>query len=160
MIDYNLLPNNSRVWVYQSNQTFTDEQTATLNQKIENFIQGWQSHSHPLHAWGGVKYNRFIILVVDESFEAPSGCSIDSSVAMIKNIEQEFGVNLFDRLNFAYKTNKNEVLSADKEDFAALYANGDIDNNTTVFNNLVQTKADLESKWEIPLGDSWHRNMV
>lgn len=160
MLDYNLLPNNARVWIYQSNQSFTEEQTAAIRQKLQTFVNQWQSHSHPLHAWGDIRYNRFVILAVDESYEAPSGCSIDSSVAVIKSIEQEFGVDMFDRLNFAYKNNDNTVQSADRDNFAALYADEQINNDTIVFNNLVQTKADLETKWEVALGDSWHRNMV
>lgn len=160
MVDYNQLPANARVWVYQSNQVFSDAQTQEIQQNLEQFVAQWQSHGAPVKAWTGIRYNRFVIFVVDEDHEAPSGCSIDSSVAIIKNIEQKMGVNMFDRLNFAYKVDTDNVKSADREDFSALYNSNKIDDNTTVFNNLVNTKADLESKWEIPLGTSWHANMV
>jgi hypothetical protein len=160
MVDYNQLPANARVWVYQSNQAFSDAQTQEIQQNLEQFVAQWQSHGAPVKAWSGIRYNRFVIFVVDEDHEAPSGCSIDSSVAVIKGIEQKMEVNMFDRLNFAYKVDDNIVNSADREDFANLYSSSKIDDNTTVFNNLVNTKADLESKWEIPLGTSWHANMV
>jgi hypothetical protein len=160
MFDYNQLPTTSRVWVYQSNQAFSDAQTQEIQQNLKQFVTQWQSHGAPVKAWAGIRYNRFVIFVVDEDHEAPSGCSIDSSVAIIKEIEQKMAVNMFDRLNFAYKTDANRVESADREDFADLYNANKINDTTTVFNNLVNTKADLESKWEIPLGNSWHANMV
>lgn len=160
MVDYNQLPDNSRVWVYQSNKAFSDEQTSALRQKLHVFINQWQSHGKPVRAWGDIKYNRFVVLVVDESYEAPSGCSIDSSVAIIKDIEAEMDVDMFNRMNFAYKTDANTVLSADRDDFSSLYTNNSINDGTTVFNNLVATKADLENKWEVKLADSWHANMV
>ncbi len=100
-----------------------------------------------------------MVLVVDESYEAPSGCSIDSSVALIKQLEETYQVDFFDRMNFAYKKD-NAVLSANRTDFANLYQNGTINNQTIVFNNLVNTKEDLEEKWEVRLGDSWHARMV
>lgn len=160
MFDYNQLPASSRVWIYQSNQAFSEGQTQEIQQNLEQFVAQWQSHGAPVKAWAGIRYNRFVIFVVDEDHEAPSGCSIDSSVAIIKEIEQKMNVNMFDRLNFAYKTDANTVESADREDFAALYNANKINDTTTVFNNLVTTKADLESKWEISLGTSWHANMV
>lgn len=160
MLDYNQLPTNSRVWIYQSNQTFSDTQTQEIQHQLEQFVAQWQSHGAPVKAWAGLRYQRFVIFVVDEAHEAPSGCSIDSSVALIKDIEQKMGVNMFDRLNFAYKVDTNTVKSADREDFANLYSSNKINDSTTVFNNLVNTKADLEAKWEIPLGASWHLNMV
>jgi len=160
MVDYKQLPANARVWIYQSNQIFSEAQTQEIQQNLEQFVAQWQSHGAPVKAWAGIRYNRFVIFVVDEDHEAPSGCSIDSSVAIIKDIEQKMSVNMFDRLNFAYKVDMNTVESADREDFAALYSANKIDDNTMVFNNLVSTKADLDAKWEIPLGTSWHANMV
>jgi len=160
MVDYNQLPDNSRVWVYQSNKAFSDAEAAALRQKVEGFISQWVSHNVQLQAWGDVKYNRFVVLVVDESYEQPGGCAIDSSVALIKDIESEWGVSMLDRFNFAYKVDADTVHSADKEDFAKLYSSNEINDETIVFNNLVSTKTDLENKWEVALGSSWHANMV
>lgn len=160
MIDYNELPANARVWVYQSDQAFSEAQTTAINTQVTAFVNQWQSHGKAVRAWGGVKYNRFVIFVVDEGYEAPSGCSIDSSVSVIKAIEQEFGVDMFNRMNFAYKVDDTTVKSADRIDFASLYEQKSINDTTIVFNNLVNTKADLEQKWEVELGASWHANMV
>ncbi|WMX13381.1 hypothetical protein [Aureispira sp. CCB-E] len=160
MVDYQELPTTSRVWIYQSNRAFSDAQTQEIEKKLHQFVAHWQSHGAAVKAWAGIRYNRFVIFVVDEAHEAPSGCSIDSSVAIIKEIEQAMEVNMFDRLNFAYKVDDSTVESADREDFSVLYQSNKINDSTIVFNNLVTTKADLESKWEVALGTSWHANMV
>lgn len=160
MVSYAQLPDQSRVWIYQSNQAFSEEQTQMIRQKLQNFVAQWQSHGAPVQGWADVKYNRFVVLAVDERYESPSGCSIDSSVSVIKEIEAATGVDMFDRLNFAYKTDTQTVQSADRDAFSELYTSKAINDTTIVFNNLVTTKIDLENKWEVPLGKSWHANMV
>jgi hypothetical protein len=94
-------------------------------------------------------------LIVDETQAGASGCSIDKSVHFMKKVEQQFGINLFDRFNLAYRDGE-QVLSLPRHDFEALLKEGKIDKQTIVFNNLVQNLAELHSKWEVPFKDSWH----
>src|ERR1700759_2190076 len=94
---------NSRVWIYQSDKELTDSEVALLQSQLDNFTTGWTAHNNQLKAKAEIRYNRFIILVVDESQAGASGCSIDKSVRFMKDIEQEFGINLFDRFNLAYR---------------------------------------------------------
>ena len=102
-----------------------------------------------------VKYNRFIMLLVDEDQAGATGCSIDKSVHLMKQIEQEYHINLFDRFNLAYRTDSG-IASAPRAEFEELIKTGVIDENTILFNNMVQTLTDLQTKWEVPLKDSWH----
>ena len=104
-------------------------------------------------------HNRFVILMVDESQAGASGCSIDSSVHFLKTLQSEYGVDLFDRMVFSFKQGE-EVLSLDRETFAKWYAEGKINDDTPVFDTLVNNKKDLEENWIKPLGESWHRRMV
>ncbi|NTE00011.1 ABC transporter ATPase [Agrobacterium tumefaciens] len=145
----------SRVWIYQSDRKFTaTEETAILN-KVATFTNQWKAHGNELLAKAEIRYNYFIILTVDESQAGVTGCSIDSSVRLIKEIEQEYHVDLFNRFNIAYKVG-TEVKVQGKEDFETLVNIKQITQDTIVFNNMVQTLADLESKWEVPFKDSWH----
>jgi hypothetical protein len=146
---------HSRVWIYQADKELTDEQAAELLVLMNKFSAEWTAHNHQLKAKAEIRYNRFIILVVDESQAGASGCSIDKSVNFLKRIEQEFGINLFDRFNFAYREGE-KVLSVPRHQFEALLKEGKINSNTIVFNNLVPTLADLETKWEVPFKNSWH----
>jgi t-SNARE complex subunit (syntaxin) len=145
----------SRVWIYQSDKQLSDENVSALQQQLDNFTTGWTAHNSQLKAKAEIRYNRFIILVVDESQAGASGCSIDKSVNYMKQIEQQFGINLFDRFNLAYRSG-NEIVSVPRHTFEELITNKTIDTNTIVFNNLVQNLTELNTKWEVPFKDSWH----
>jgi hypothetical protein len=146
---------HSRVWIYQSDKELTDKQASELLEVLNKFTAEWTAHNHQLKAKAEIRYNRFIILVVDESQAGASGCSIDKSVNFLKRIGQEFCINLFDRFNFAYRDGER-VLSAPRHQFEELLKEGKIGNNTIVFNNLIHNLGDLATKWEVPFKDSWH----
>ena len=146
---------SSRVWVYQSDKILNDADVIQLQATLDNFTIGWTAHNNQLKAKAEIRYNRFIILVVDESQAGATGCSIDKSVRFMKDIEQHFGINLFDRFNLAYRSGE-EILSVPRHTFEELIGNKNIDKNTIVFNNMVQNLSELETKWEVPFKDSWH----
>jgi hypothetical protein len=146
---------NSRVWIYQSNKELMADQTARLESQLNAFAQNWTAHNNQLKATGIVQYNRFIILLVDENQAGASGCSIDKSVRFMKELENEYQINLFDRFNLAYRDGE-EIKSVSRNDFEELIKAGTITENTIVYNNLVQNLAELNTKWEVPLKDSWH----
>lgn len=148
----------SKVWIYQSNRRFTDQETAEIQNILNDFVAQWTAHGHQLKAKAEVFHHYFIVLTVDQEVANATGCSIDSSVRVIKEIESKFGLDLFDRFNMAYKIG-DDVHVATKEDFETLICIKKIGLETIVFNNLVQTLEDFEQKWEVPLQDSWHKNI-
>lgn len=145
----------SRVWIYQSNRKFTNAEHSEIQQTLDGFTAQWQAHGNQLAAKGLIIYDFFIVLVVDENVASTTGCSIDSSVRLMKEIETKFNLDLFDRFNMAYKI-ADEVHVATKEDFETLITIKQITAETTVFNNLVQNYADFQDKWEVQIKDSWH----
>jgi len=146
---------SSRVWVYQSDKELNGADVNKLQAALDNFTIGWTAHNNQLKAKAEIRYNRFIILIVDESQAGATGCSIDKSVRFMKDIEQHFGINLFDRFNLAYRSGE-QILSVPRHAFEGLILNKTIDTNTIVFNNMVQNLSELETKWEVPFKDSWH----
>jgi chemotaxis regulatin CheY-phosphate phosphatase CheZ len=146
---------NSRVWVYQSNRKLSDKEVQDIRGHLNDFTTSWTAHNNQLKAAAEVRYNRFLILIVDESQAGASGCSIDKSVKFIKQIEEQFNIILLDRFNLAYREG-NEVLSAPRHDFEEMLKKGAIHTNTIVFNNMVQNVSELQTKWEVPFKDSWH----
>src|SRR5579872_2892242 len=93
---------DSRVWIYQGNRPFSAEEAIYTRRSLASFIQGWNSHGTPVKGFGDIFYNQFIILLADETASGVSGCSTDSSVRLIKQIEEHTGIGLFDRLNLAF----------------------------------------------------------
>ncbi|ARS38599.1 ABC transporter ATPase [Sphingobacteriaceae bacterium GW460-11-11-14-LB5] len=145
----------SRVWIYQSDRKFTSTEENEILNKLAAFTNQWKAHGNELLAKAEIRYGFFIILTVDESQAGVTGCSIDSSVRLIKEIEQEYHVDLFNRFNIAYKVN-GEVVVNSKEDFETLVNIKQVTPETIVFNNMVQNLAELDNKWEVPFQNSWH----
>lgn len=155
----NQLSDQSKIWIYQSSRAFQPEEAKALNGILERFAEQWTSHNQALKAIGELVYDRFIVLMVDETMAGASGCSIDKSVHFMKQIESQFQVNLFDRLTFAYLAGE-EVKTAGRDDFSQLYQNGTINDETLVFDTLVKTKKQYDDALIKPLKDSWHKRMV
>ena len=92
---------------------------------------------------------------MDESFNQVSGCSIDASTHIFKQFENEFKVELLNKLNTAFK-HEEHVNVVSLADFQKYVKEDRIHPDTLVFNNMVQSKADLETLWEVPANRSWH----
>lgn len=147
-------PDNARVWIYQSTRLFSLAEAFAIEEMLDNFTAQWQSHGRPVKARGYLFFGQFIVLLADESATLVSGCSTDSSVALIKKIEQAFTTPLLDRTQLAFVVNdKIERLPLAQVDYA--FEKGFIDADTLYFNNTVQTKKALEQEWIIPLSKSW-----
>ncbi|MFA6945414.1 MAG: ABC transporter ATPase [Pedobacter sp.] len=146
---------NSRIWVYQANRPFTAGEEQSVLKILNDFTAEWQAHGHALAALGEILYHQFIVLSVDEHIAGATGCSIDKSVHLMKEIEHKFNINLFDRFRITYKANE-EIISCSREEFEEKIKNGIVDRNTLVFNNLISRRKELETSWNIPLADSWH----
>ena len=154
-----MLPPSTRVWVYASNQPFNAEDTPTVRTKIQDFAQQWVSHNRHLRSIGDLVHDRFVVLMVDESQAGASGCSIDKSVYFLKSLQSAYGVDLFDRMQFSYLDGET-VKTVNRDTFAKLYQEGQINDDTLVFDPLVNSKADFDASFVKPLGQSWHKRMV
>lgn len=151
---------NSRTWVYQSSRNLTDAEAAELKQLAVGFAANWKSHGAPLKAAADLLYNRFLVMMVDEDAGSASGCSIDSSVAHIRSIEQKLNIDLFDRLNLAYLNSDNELETVHANKISDAFEHGALTEETTVFNNMVTSKTELETSWRIPLIQSWAASRI
>jgi len=144
----------SRVWIYQSNRLFSLGEAMQLEDLLETFATNWKSHGTPVKGYATLFFGQFIILMADESATGVSGCSTDSSVRLIKDIEQIFKVSLFDRQALAFVVkDKIQVLPMAQLPYA--FEQSFITADTLYFNNLVQTKQDLVANWIIPVSKSW-----
>jgi hypothetical protein len=153
-----LLPDNfsddSKVWIYQSNRLFTLHEAFQIEEILKNFVSNWHSHGTPVTGYANLFFGQFIVMIADESKSGVSGCSTDSSVRMIKDIEQMFNVHMFDRLLLAFIV-KERVQMVPVAQLGYALENNFIDSSTTYFNNTVLNLEQLKEKWLIPVKDSW-----
>ena len=145
---------NSRVWIYQSSRLFSMTEALQVEGLLEDFIQHWQSHGTPVKGYANLLFGQFILIMADETATGVSGCSTDSSVRMIKEIENIFGVRMFDRQILAFiRKDKVEIIPLTQ--FSHALEAGLINPDTPYFNNLVASKNELLKNWIIPVKDSW-----
>lgn len=144
-----------RIWIYQANRKLTAAEWQYADEVLSAFTDQWKAHGTPLAARSEIRYQQFIILMVDDAVATPSGCSIDASVRLLKKIEADLGVSLFDRMPITYKSG-DRVETVSKSEFEKLVHSGSVNKDTVVFNNLIQTYPELATAWEVPLKDSWH----
>jgi hypothetical protein len=145
---------DSRVWIYQSSRLFSLSEALDIEDRLNAFTASWTSHGAPVRGYANMFFGRFIVLMADESATDVSGCSTDSSVRLVKGIEEAFGVQLFDRQTLAF-LRKDQVELLPLSQFRYAVEHGFIGPDTLYFNNLVQTREALENNWIIPVRESW-----
>jgi len=155
LVPFEDLPLESRIWIYQSNRKFADDEVTDIENNLIAFIKNWSAHGASLEASYQIKYNRFIIIAVNQEVQAATGCSIDASVAFIQNLEQKYSVELLDKMNVAFKQGEFITYKTLLE-FKKLAKDKSVSENTIVFNNLVNTIEEWNENWETPAGESWH----
>ena len=148
---------NARVWIYQCNRQFTLDETLNIEGLLQKFAAGWLSHGAKVKGFANVFFGQFIIFMADETATGVSGCSTDSSLRVVKNIEQDYNVNLFDRQTLAFIVQQRIQLMPMAEMNIAI-ENNIINTDTLYFNNTVQTKQELMNEWIISVKNSWLTN--
>lgn len=154
IVNFNTLPSDSKLWIYQSNREFTSTELKEIKTLTESFLNNWQAHNEELEVSYQIKYNRFLILAVNESFNSPGGCSIDLSIRFIKDLSKKIDIDLLNRMNVSYRDNQ-EIKCLKLNDFKDLLNSKSINGGTIIFNNLVKTKIDYLNNWETNIKNSW-----
>jgi ABC-type uncharacterized transport system ATPase subunit len=144
----------SRVWIYQSSRLFTIGEALEIEDLLNDFATNWRSHGDKVKGYANLLFGQFIVLLADETAAGVSGCSTDSSVRLIKDIEQKFKVDMFNRQNLAFVV-KDKVQMLPLTQLKYAVENNFIEADTLYFNNLVQTKDELLNNWLIPVKESW-----
>lgn len=154
-VPFEELPLESRIWIYQSNRKFTDDEITDIEESVKIFVESWSAHGASLEASFITKYNRFIVLAVNQEVQSATGCSIDSSVSFIQDLEKKYQVDLLDKMNVTFK-NGDFIAHKSLIDFKKMAKEKAVSASTIVFNNLVNTIQEFNEAWEVPAEDSWH----
>jgi hypothetical protein len=150
----NELRDESKIWIYQSERAFNEDEISEIAPLFQNFCANWTAHNNQLKAAFEIIQNRFIVLAVDESMNTASGCSIDKSVAFLKSISERLGINLFERMQMAYL--KNEVLNTvHYNDLQNAFHKKEISEETLFYNNNVQSLGEYRRHFLSPLKNHW-----
>ena len=154
IIDFDKIPDNSRIWIYQSNRDFKSYEIDTINEMTTIFLNSWKAHGKDLETSFNIIDNRFIVIAVNEDINPIGGCSIDYSLHLVKDISKAINLDLLDRLNINLIID-NKTQSIKLSDLKNKIKNGTIASETMIYNTMINTKKDLTSNFKISLSSSW-----
>lgn len=151
---FELLDNSARIWIYQASRKIVSEEKSTISESLAAFTHSWVAHGNPLKTSFTILHNQFIVLAADENVNEASGCSIDSSVRVIRQLDQQFSLGLFDRTQVAFLQD-GVIMMIPLNELPRALAEGRWNHSSTFFNNVIETKGQLETAWIVPANQGW-----
>ena len=158
-VEYSSIPEDAKVWIYPSNRKFYPNEIETIEEKIKIFVENWKANDENFKASYKFLYNRFIILVADDEESPLNNTDIDASVSFILELQNEYEIELLDRMNVCFKQGEF-VQYKELKEFKKLVKNRTVTAKTIVFDNLITTKQDFDNFWEVAIEDSWYRRFL
>ncbi|CAM1348729.1 ABC transporter ATPase [Tenacibaculum insulae] len=158
LVDFSTLSEEAKVWIYPSSRKFYPQEIDELNDKLKTFIEGWKQDDEDFKASFELKYHRFVVFYADESANL-SSADIDVLVGFVLQLQQVYEIELLDRMNVCFKQGEYTQYK-ELKDFKKLIKNKAVTGKTVVFDNLIQTKYELENYWEVPMTDSWYNRFL
>lgn len=154
-VDYNLLTDEAKVFVYPSSRKFYPQELDGLQQEIQGFLsENFKDYNFHFK----ILNNRFLIFFIEGDKTIPIQL-LDKLADFILSLEQKYKVTLIDKINICFKQG-DFIQYQDMKKFRTLLKNRSISENTVIFNNLVQNKYDFENNFETPLSESWLSHLV
>ena len=157
LIAFDELPDDARLWAFAASRRLTEDEAVRLLAATEPFLAGWAAHRTPLataHEW---RFNQFLFIAVDETAAGASGCSIDTLMSFVRELEQQLEVRFTDHGSVWFRDQAGAIQCATREEFQRIVDEGAIGPDTAVFDNTIQTVGALrDGRWEVPASRSWH----
>ncbi|SFT54736.1 hypothetical protein SAMN05216474_1236 [Lishizhenia tianjinensis] len=148
-------PEESRVWLYQSNRALSATEVNYVDEKLKAFTKEWAAHGKQLWATAAIVNPYFIAVVVDESITPPSGCSIDASVKFIKELGAELEVDFFTRMQLTVEE-EGKLKQIPFHDLSTMEGVGDL----LIYDTLIDSLKQLRGQWPLPVKESSLKQLV
>ena len=159
LVNFEDLPEESKVWIYPSNRKFYPNEISEIEVKLKGFVENWKQKDDNFKASYRFLYNRFLIIVADDENVTLTNTDIDLSVSFILELQKMYNVELLDRMNICFKQG-DYIQYKELKDFKKLLKNRAVTGKTIIFDNLIISKTDLENHWEVPIEDSWYNRFL
>ena len=157
LVAFERLPDTARLWCFGSDRDLTASESETLTGSIAAFVDRWTAHDHRLAAGFDWVDGRFLLVAVDEGVAEASGCSIDSLLRQLQELESKLSAGLADGRLIWYRAADGQVRSVTRDEFRSLAGEKRVGLDTPVFDLSLTRVGDLRSGgFERPASESWH----
>ena len=129
-----------------------------MKNKLEDFVSSWKNSEEEFKASFDVKYNRFVVFYAEDNVSLTNK-DIDEQVGFILTLQNEYKLDLLDKMNACFKQGEF-VQYKEIKAFKKMLKEKSVSSKTIVFDNLVQSKYDLENFWEVPITESWYNRFL
>lgn len=153
------IADEARLWIYQIDKELSITEEEKLLNETKNFLVNWSAHGNNLHASVKIMAHRLLIIAADESFSNASGCSIDSKMAFLREIQIEMGLDLFSR-NVIFYIENDQLKEEELNSFKTKIATGEISDETLFYNTTIHKKGQLNEGLVIPVRNSWLMRLI
>lgn len=155
-VPFDQLPPNARLWIFAADRPLSSAERPTFLADIDRFLDHWAAHKVPLPAARELRYDRFLLIGVDESSTGASGCSVDALVRAMKTFEEVYGLELVNHAPVLYREG-DDIRRVPREEFRELARSGRLTPDTVVFDNTLTSVGALQQgRWETRAADAWH----
>jgi hypothetical protein len=148
------LNGNGRVWIYVCNRKLNRDESDFVEKSLRTFASQWKAHGASLLAEFEILHSQIIVLGVDENFEQASGCSIDTSIQVFREIESALHADLFNRLNIPFLI-QDQIILIPLAELNSAYDAGTIDAHTPVYDTSISDLDGLRSRFKTSIEHSW-----
>ncbi|MEL6539699.1 MAG: hypothetical protein AAFP93_02930 [Bacteroidota bacterium] len=154
-VPYDQLPATTRTWIYQAGRPLADYERKAILVSAESFVNNWSSHGQSLRGSVAMLADRFLIIGVDESYKAVSGCAYDTSLKFVETLEQSIEIPLLDRSQIAFRNKQAKIYTVPLSEIQENMANSRIAAEDDIFDTSLTTKKEIENKFPMPIMNSW-----
>lgn len=155
-VDFTTLSDTARTWVFAASRELQPAERDELLAGVDGFLDGWAAHGVPLTCARDWRYDRFLVVGVDEAAAGVSGCSIDALTHLLQEMERRLAVTMLDHGPVLYRSG-DTIRQESRDAFGALVDAGQVDPDTIVFDNTITTVAALRAgEWETAARGTWH----
>lgn len=156
VVNFDQLPADARLWIFAADRALTPDEREALLGAVDGFLEDWKAHGVPLTVARDWRYDRFLLVGVDEAATGASGCSIDAMVNTLGRLERALAIQLLDHGPVLFRQGE-DIARLPRPDFAELARGGGVSPDTIVFNNTLTRVGELrDGRWETPARASWH----
>jgi hypothetical protein len=141
----------AKTWIYQADKKLSEKEKQIISDKLRSFTEQWLVHGAPLEASFDIRFDHFVILAANDQ---ASGCSIDSSVRIMKELGQITGIDFFNRNLIAFKDGEN-LKMIPMQELKNAFLLGQWNGQTFVFNNVASTLEEVNQSWLVPASSTW-----
>ncbi|MYA64441.1 MAG: hypothetical protein F4139_06720 [Gemmatimonadetes bacterium] len=150
-------PGSARIWIFGTDRALEAREAEDLLGSVDEFLQAWAAHGVPLRAARTWRHGRFLIVAVDMERVPPSGCSIDSLVHVLRDLEGRLGARFLGNEAVWYRDEGGVIQRASRPEFRELARRGGVTPRSVVFDNSITALSELRAgRWEGPASERWH----